>query len=166
MSGLRSENDDEHNIPTSRGLAVKTSSLELHVHAHSRMINRSKGKVVLPIFESSAAGNSKLPQSTLPPRDDRIMRAFKQHPFPLLLISLVFVRLVVLLTSNKFAFVRTAFVTTHFHVMPTLFPKGDHSEGGLFTHVGLTVPTEYRGEGNGGCVWDVGANNGVWNSNR
>ena len=115
--------------------------------------------MVLPIFESSAAGNSKLPQSTLPPRDDRIMRAFKQHPFPLLLISLVFVRLVVLLTSNKFAFVRTAFVTTHFHVMPTLFPKGDHSEGGLFTHVGLTVPTEYRGEGNGGCVWDVGANN-------
>ncbi|CAE8605700.1 unnamed protein product [Polarella glacialis] len=64
--------------------------------------------------------------------------------------------------QQKFATFRSAYVWVHREVAPLL--SDDVSEGQLYTKVlpqnNLTLP-----KGRGGCVWDVGANNGVWHSN-
>jgi len=65
---------------------------------------------------------------------------------------------------NRFATTRTAYVDAYHHVAPTLRGNGDLSEGQLWSHAlptaGFSLPKK-----KGGCVWDVGANDGVWNSN-
>jgi len=133
------------------------------------MIKRNNAKPILPL--NDVITSLGLPQSGFGQEmqqqtfDGTLHQHLRKRPFALLFCCLVVIQLLGLVVENKFALIRTLAVDFHYHVAPVLFPKGDLSEGGLFTRLGLSVPEKFVGEGNGGCVWDVGANNGVWNSN-
>jgi hypothetical protein len=66
--------------------------------------------------------------------------------------------------SNNFALVRTASVGSYYHVA-VMFNLGDMSRGGLFTQHRHPSIAEALPIGKGGCVWEVGAHDGVWESN-
>ena len=69
------------------------------------------------------------------------------------------------LHKNKWANARLTFVKAHNLVRINII-GGDLSENALYSHV---LPTagyrDHLQEGIKGCVWDVGANDGVWHSN-
>lgn len=75
------------------------------------------------------------------------------------LLSLAFAILFVWQWATRYRFVRTGFVRFNNLIAPLLM--SDLSEGQLFHRLegmGMNLPA-------GGCVWDIGANDGVWNSN-
>lgn len=79
--------------------------------------------------------------------------------------SIALVVILVALTRNNFLLIRKFYVGTHYMVAPTASKLGfpsDLSEGAIYKHLpsNVTLP-----DASGGCVWDVGANNGIWNSN-
>eukprot|EP00546_Thalassionema_frauenfeldii_P021930 CAMPEP_0178896046 /NCGR_PEP_ID=MMETSP0786-20121207/933_1 /TAXON_ID=186022 /ORGANISM="Thalassionema frauenfeldii, Strain CCMP 1798" /LENGTH=193 /DNA_ID=CAMNT_0020566361 /DNA_START=290 /DNA_END=868 /DNA_ORIENTATION=- len=66
---------------------------------------------------------------------------------------------------NNFVLIRKFYVGMHYRVAPTASLLGlpsDLSEGAIYKHLPSSVTFPERP---GGCVWDVGANNGIWNSN-
>ena len=78
---------------------------------------------------------------------------------------LILVALLWIVTKNNFLLIRKFYVAMHYRVAPTVSAFGfplDLSEGAIYKHLpsGVTFP-----KGQGGCVWDVGANNGIFNSN-
>lgn len=82
------------------------------------------------------------------------------HRGLVLLYALVVVVIFLLWQSmTKYRFLRTSFIPLSGLVAPVLM--SDLSEGQIYLKLqdlGISVPR-------GGCVWDIGANNGVWNSN-
>ena len=71
-----------------------------------------------------------------------------------------------LLSRQRWLPIREAYVYSHWMIAPKVQKISglDLSENSLYTQVlpkhGYEMPTE-----KGGCIWDVGANNGVFNSN-
>ena len=87
---------------------------------------------------------------------------------------LVLLMLIILLLCRKnFVVLRKSYVQLHYWIAPrsafllsnseaTLL---DLSEGEIYKNLPRTVAFPTPGIHKGGCVWDVGANNGVWHSN-
>ena len=80
-------------------------------------------------------------------------------------VTVVVILLVIFLLHQyytNFVIIRVAVYRMHFRAgVHGLLPSADTSEGALFHQLetmGVELP-------NGGCLWDVGANNGVWVSN-
>ena len=97
-----------------------------------------------------------------PPTSQRL-RACTKSWRVVCLLGLVFGFALWQASFNRWAPVRKAYVGIYHHVAPQLRGSGaDLSEGELFLK---GLPEHGISLSAGGCVWDVGANDGVWNSN-